>query len=338
VDINPVTTNIVGIFQSDLIIQSAIVESLKRIYDSPDEIDYVFNSLIKDKLTSQQYGQKQIDSFKTWFLNSDIPCSPAFRVDETKLPIITFSLMNSDEAYQFLGDIHYITHEDTDADWPPLAGPFNPVAYFPSSGIMQLPFPNTPLDDITITPGMFILSNAGTRYLIVDVLDTDIISLTPGIIADFTGCFLERKPKLVTSIESTRMKETYSIGIHVQGEAFYLIALHAILSYSLNKYKEELLEARGFEISTVTNTEFRRNNDFGQELVFSRWLNISGVVEHVWAKRVFKKIQEVNVQPIISEPDYGIIISAVDDDQNNPPVDEAGLPAQTDDPFTVRPQ
>src|ERR1022692_3112305 len=103
-DIDPVTTNIEGVFQSDLILQSAIGVSLQRMRENPEELQYVFNSLIKDKITTDQgYGQNQIDSFQKWFLNQDIPVSPAFRVDETKWPIITFSLMNSDETNQTLG-------------------------------------------------------------------------------------------------------------------------------------------------------------------------------------------------------------------------------------------
>jgi hypothetical protein len=328
-------TNIVGIYQSDLILQSAIVESLSRIIADPDEIDYIFQSLNQDKLTAKAYGQEQIDRFKEWFLSQDVPVSPSFRIDETVMPIISFGLNSSDETQETLGDTHYVTHENTRADFPPLAGPFDPVDYAPSSGIMTLP------DSVgaLAQPGMSIRDHNGRKHAVVDTLDDNVISLTPGTVADFHGSFLNAGPKLITSIESTFMREIYSIGVHVQGEAFYLIALHSILIYALQKFKEELLEARGFEVSTITNTEFRRNNEFGNEVVFSRWLNISGLVKHVWAKKVFRKIETVNVVPTISMVDVGgLIISAVDDDLNNPPVDDQGLPQQPDDSFVVRPQ
>lgn len=327
-------TNIVGVFQSDLIIQSAIGEALKRIRENPQEIDYIFQSLVQDNLTATGYGQEQIDRFREWFLNQDVPVSPTFRVDETIWPIITFGLQSSDETSQTLGDIHYITHENTDADFPPLVGPFSPVSYSPSSGIMSVPVNVAAIAQ----PGMTIRDRNGRKHPIIDTMDDDLITLTIGTVADFRGSFLEAGPKLITSIESTFMREVYSIGVHVQGEAFYLIALHSILIYALQKYKQDLLEARGFEVSSITNTEFRRNNEFGNEVVFSRWLNISGLVKHVWAKKVFHRIQEVDVVPTISMAEIdGLIISAVDDDLNNPPVDDQGLPQQPDDPFVVRP-
>lgn len=327
-------TNITGIFASDLIIQSAIVESLARIIAQPEEIGYIFQNLNQDKLTEKGYGQAQIDRFQEWFLNSNIPVSPSFRVDETVFPIITFGLQSSTEESQTLGDVHYIPAENTQADFPPLAGPFDPIVYQPSSGIMQLPI----ISDLVVQPGMTIRDRVGRKYIILDTLDDDLITLAPGTVGDFKGCFLEAGPRLITTIESTFMREVFSIGVHVQGEAFYLIALHAILSYALNKYKEELLEARGYECSVISNTEFRRNNEFDNELVFSRWMNITGLVKHVWAKRVFRKIEQVNVVPTISMADTGLIISAVDDDLNNPPVDDQGLPQQSDDSFVVRPQ
>lgn len=329
------TSVISGIFSSDLIIQSAVVESLKRIRDTPTEIDYVFRNLINDKLTSDEYGQAQIESFKDWFLNSDIPVSPSWRVDQTVFPIITFSLQSSDESFQTLGDVNYQPSEDTGADWPPSAGPFDPISYTPSSGIMQLP---DFVDEVVVVPGMYILDRNGRQHTIIDTIGDDLISLAPGTFADFHGAFLKAfAPRLTTSIESTHMTEIFSLGLHVQGESFYLIALHSILLYALQKYKEELLEARDFECSVITNTEFRRNNEFGNELVFSRWIQIKGIVRHVWAKTVRPKIEAVTFNNLGGK-DTGIIISAVDDDLNKPPVDEEGLPAQPDDFYTVRPQ
>lgn len=329
------TSVINGIWQGDLIVQSAIVEALKRMRDCPTEIDYVFHSLINDQLTSDEYGQAQIDSFKEWFLNSDIPVSPSWRVDQTVFPIITFSMQSSDEISQTLGDINYQTSEDTGADWPPSAGPFDPVSYSPSSGIMQLP---DFVDEVVVVPGMYVSDRNSRQHTIIDTLDDDIISLTPGTFADFHGALLGSfAPRLTTSIESTHNRDVFSVGLHVQGESFYLIALHSILLYALQKYKEELLEAREFECSVITNTEFRRNNEFGNELVFSRWLQVSGLTRHVWAKSVRPKIKSVNFQNLGGQ-DTGIIISPVGENDIKPPVDEQGKPAQPTDPYTVRPQ
>ncbi|HVT62197.1 MAG TPA: hypothetical protein VHD33_01755 [Legionellaceae bacterium] len=323
-------TNITGIFQSDLVLQSAIATALDRIEANPDEIDYIFQSMVKDPITKTMYGQAQIDSFKHWFLNTNIPVAPAFRVSEENLPpIITFSLISSDETDQTLGDVHYIPQEDTSAKWPVVAGPFDPVSYSASSGIMQLPSSIK----AEIGPGMILVDRQGNKYPIIECYGDNEISLEPGTAGDFYHLLLKSNASsLITTIESVFMREVYQVGVHCMGEPIFLIGLHNILLYALQKYKEELLEAREFERSVITNTDLRRNNDFGNELVFSRWLNISGYVKHIWAKNKFRKIEQVNVYPTISE----VIISGVDDINDNTPVNECGIPVA--DPFAVRPQ
>lgn len=324
-------SEILGIFQSDVVIRSAIVRMLDNVYNDPALMDYIFQSLVRDDLTRDAYGQQQIELAKKWFLTSNIPVFMAFRVAEEAIPCITISLQESVEAEQTHGDVHYVPQETTAGDWPALSPEFTPLAYSPTSGIMLLP--PTLMGDQLIAPGMLVVTREGRQFPIVANLGDDEISLAPNTAADFTRAIIKgTTDRYVTTVESVNYKETYQIGIHVQGEPAYLLFLHAILKFCLLKYKQDLLEARGFERSTLASTDFRRNMEFDNETVFSRYINITGYVRQYWPKDTKPMIDVVN-SSLIMEP-TGIVI--VEDDATNPPVTDTGKPPGPDDPWSVR--
>ncbi len=327
-------TEIQGVFQSDVIIRSAIVRSLERLYADPSQLDHVFHSLTEDAETRQVYGEKQVELAKKWFLNTSIPVMMAFRVAEEQIPCITISLQESTEAEQTHGDVHYQPQEETRGDWPVLSRKFTPLRYSPTSGIMVLP--HDLMGDQVIAPGMFLLTRDGRTYEIKENLGDDEISLAPNTVGDFVNAVVKgARKRYVTTIESVQFKETYQIGIHVQNEPAYLLYLHAIVLYCLMKYKQDLLEARGFERSTLASTDFRRNQEFDVEEVFSRFITVTGFVRQSWPKDVKPMIDVVETQPIISEAVLdGLIFSGGDGDAIN----EAGDPVDDDDSWGVIPQ
>ncbi len=305
-------TEILGIHQSDILIRSAVIWALKRMRDNPKLIDSVFRSLAEDDLTKLDYGDQEIARAKEWFLKTDIPVFMSYRVDEPKFPCISISLQESSETENTLGDVHYVTSEDTEGDWPAISGPFTPTAYSPSSGMMVIPA--DPIAGLTLAPGMYVIDRDGRAHLVNEVLDDDTIAVTAGTVADFTGAILKgAKPRLVTSIESANCRETYQIGCHVQGESFYLSWLHSILLFTLFRYRQDLLERRGFERSSVTSSEFRRNSEFDQELVFSRGITINGFVRQVWPKDEFERIDVADTTLVVRTTDTPEALVPADD-------------------------
>src|SRR5512133_179851 len=95
-----------GIFQSDIILRTAVIAGLADLRANPDMLNYVFASLPKDPLTFRDYGEKSIEDAKDWFLNTDIPVMMNTRVDENKVPCVTISLMSSQEDFASLGDVN----------------------------------------------------------------------------------------------------------------------------------------------------------------------------------------------------------------------------------------
>lgn len=309
------TTEATGIAQSDVLIRCAIIEALADLRRNPWLLDYAFASLAQDQLTKNVYGLKAIEQAKKWFLKTNLPVVMNTRIGDPAAPAISIALMESVEAEQTHGDVNYIPTEDTEADWPVLFGPFSPTKYTAATGTMVLPA--TVADELVVAPGMVIVDSVGAVHEIINVFDDGAeapavpvtsISLLPGTVADFRRTYIKgTKPLLVTSIESVQFRETYSIGCHVMGEPVYLTYLHSIVVFILLRYKQDLLEARGFERSSVSSSQAQRDNSTENEIFFNRYLSITGYVKQSWPKRNSRRVESVATNTTAS-----VVIQSVD--------------------------
>jgi hypothetical protein len=327
-------TELKGVFQGDIIVRTAIIRAMDLVRADPKLLDHVFHSLAEDELTRDVYGAKQIAEARKWFMKTDIPVFMNFRVAEEALPCITISLQESAEADQTHGDVHYVTEERSPGDWPALTEPFTPVAYSPGSGIMVLPI--DVMGNRVVAAGMQLVTRDGRSYTIMQNLGDDEISLKPGTVDDFTNAVIKgATDRFATTVESVTFKEVYQIGIHVMGEPTYLLHLHSIVQFMLLKYKQELLETRGFERTSLTSTDFRRNLEFDNEEVFARFITITGYARHYWPKATNPLIDVVDTQPAF-EPTFayepGLVPAPAP-----PPVDDQGEGLNDDDAWGVIP-
>ncbi len=287
------STEAIGVFQSDIIIRTAIIAALKDIRENPWLLDYVFRSLADDTISNSVYGEKEIAQAKKWFLATEVPVFMSTRLDEVKLPCISINLMEAAEAEETHSDQNYITHEDSDSDYPVLIGPFSPDSYDVVTGIMIIS--NKDLVGTDLSVGMVVVDADGVKFPITDVLDTNTIVLTPGVDGDFSKTLIKSLTSSLTiTLESMQFRETFQIGCHVQGESFFLTYLHSILVFCLaGRYKQALLEARGFERSTISSSQFLKNDQLGVENAYSRFINITGYSRMVWPKFIGTKITKV---------------------------------------------
>lgn len=312
----PSMTEALGIHQSDIIIRSAIVAAIADLRANPWLLDYVFASLPRDELTMKAYGENEVDQAKKWFMKTDIPVFMTPRIDEAKVPCISISLLESVESENTLGDVHYVPQEANDSKWPTLAGPFNPETYNAATGIMKV---SAEIGDaIVIAKGMVVLDRVGRPYDILDILDRYTFAIKAGTVADFGNALLKSaKPSYVTQLESLAFRETYRVGCHAQGEPQFLTYLHSIVSFVLLRYKEALLEARGFERSTISSAQFELNEQWEKETVFSRSISITGFVRNYWPKAINPRIQGIEVLPDFEQTGLGAG-TTVPNDPNDP--------------------
>lgn len=286
-------TRVYGIHQSDIVIASAIRVALADIRANPALLDWVFASLPQDPLTWKEYGMKSVQAAKDWFLKTDIPVvtNPAF--NELKAPVITIALKESTEATNesTTGDTHSEPIEDNDTTWPALCTPFTPVSYVPATGTVVL---SAAPDGFYLAAGMFIVDKGGKAYEITNVINDVTFTITTESVPDLRDCvFKSSRPYFKVAIESSSFREVYSIGIHAPAEGVYCTWLHSIVVMALLRYKQVLLEARGFERSTISSTDFEMNPAFEGQPVYSRYINISGYVRQYWPKNVSIKTDAV---------------------------------------------
>jgi hypothetical protein len=160
--------------------------------------------------------------------------------------------------------------------------------------IGSLVFKLAEMGGVHLAEGMLVLDRAGRPFSILQVIDDITVLLAPGLGADFSKVLLKGpRPKFITELESLSFRETYAVGCHASGEAIHLTYLHSILTFVLLRYKQVLLEARGFERSTLSSAEFSRNPAFESEVVYSRFINITGYIRNYWPKASAERLEVV---------------------------------------------
>lgn len=287
-------TNTSGIFQSDVIIRTMLVKALEDLRKNQWLLDYIFVSLAKDTTTLEEYGQKQMAEAKRWFLKTNVSVYHTLSLTAPEFPAITVSLVESGQADKQLGDVHYEVQEPTDqisTPDPVVAGPFIPDSYDALTGTLEVPAAIA--ETVFLAEGMFIEESNGIRHRISEVLDdtTVIIEGPPG---DFNGAKVRYgTPAYMVDLESCQMKESYLLGVHVNGPPLYLVILHSIVVFCLLRYNQSLLEARGFENMTFGSTDFSRLQVPDMEANYSRYINVTGFVRQYWPKAVNQTVQSI---------------------------------------------
>ena len=294
----PPNTQAQGIYQADIIIRSAIIAGIADLRANPYLLDFAFAGLLQDDLTKSDYGQQEINQAKKYFQNTDIRVALNINPNEVKFPVISIALMASSDDDTTLGDIHYQTSENNDTTWDTLAGPMSATAYNPATG--ELTINPKELSTFILAPNMIVLDKNGRQYTITDVTDYNVIVIDKNINADLTGLLIKpTRPALITQLESIVFKESFAIGVHVDSEPVHLTYLHSILTFILLRYKQALFETRGLERTSLSSAEFRRDDDLMPEMVYSRYISLSGYVRQYWPKLTTPKITDVAFEPTI---------------------------------------
>jgi hypothetical protein len=282
-----------GIFQSDIVLRTAILTAMKDIRENPWLLEYAFMGLKQDTLTAPDYGEKQVQEAKRWFMKTDIPVFHALMTEPPKIPSITITMVNSQETDVTLGDTHHDPSEDLDDD-PPVLPSFVPKGYDWVTGTMTLP--DSVADSVVVVPGMRVADTGGKNFYTITDVDPELktLTLTPGINADFGVATLHyRMPVFKISLESVVEKEDYLIGVHAD-EPSKLVILYSIVKMLLYRYKESLLESRGMQKVTFSSTDFSKLQIMDPESAFSRYISLSGYVRQYWPKDIKQTIQSTD--------------------------------------------
>lgn len=293
-----VQTSISGVFQSDLLIRDALEEGIAELRQNPYLLEYAFAYLPQDSLTSQAYGQKEVDRAKEWFLATEIPIFFTLYTAEVRFPCIALMLGSSNESENVLADVHYDPYEDNQEFWPDLTPSFTPLGYDPFTGLLHLP---PFLHAIAFSTAQSMVTKNGHIYPILDVLDDHTIQIMPNANEDFNNVVIRgAKPSMVTPLEGAAFVETYAVMCCVDTIPTHLIYLHTIILFILLRRRQDLLEGRGFERSSLRSQDMSRDDKFIPEGIYSRIIYLSGTVRHFWPKPIAPKLTTIIPQTIVS--------------------------------------
>lgn len=287
-------------FQGDLVVKTAIELCLEDMRQQPWIIEDCFKSLVENPYLKDKYGWKEIQRAKDFIRNNHIPVYLKERVDKQEFPCITISIGDGNEAEELatLGDQSVCVEElepgDIGRPIPYIIKPFKPVSFDSQTGIVEVP---TDIEEWKyIDNGMIAIDpETGEGYVISGKAGTHGFKVAAG--AEFDGeiAVVPQYGNWRARREKIESKYNYNIGCHVHGDPSALIFLFDIVKYGLLRYRESLLEANDFQLSTLRFTDLIKNNAFGEENVYSRWVILKGQVEESWLKGPKRIIEAIDV-------------------------------------------
>lgn len=304
---------ITGMFQGDLIIKAAVELAIEDIRKNPWIIEDIFGSLLENPYLKYKYGIKEINRAKEFILNNDIPVYMRHRVDKQEFPCVTISIGDSkeDNSLATLGDQSPFVEEYTaDEIGKPIKfiiPRFTPVSYDNVTGIVEVP---TTVEDYQhISEGMIAVDpDTGDGYIINGKAGENGFQIQAGATIAGDLAIVPQYQVYRARRERTGSQETYNIGCHTEGDPSTLIFLYGLVKYSLFRYKEGLLEANSFQLSRLSSTDLIKNEAFGVENVYSRWITLTGQIEESWIKSPFRIIEAIDINDEESELKQGIKI------------------------------
>ena len=294
-----------AILQSDILIKTMLEAALNDLRSNTWILDHIFEGLATDPLARKEYGYKEVEAAKQWFLNTEIPVLMQHRIaDKPPIPCISIAYESSAEAMDrtSLADMGQIDTIDSSLFVPDeaLTDDFTPLSYDPETGVITLRKKTLTSKAI---PGQFIVSGcSGKAYEIKSIIDIDNFVIAKGVCEDFKDSHLRSKFRCWNLHEEmTFMNERYQIGVWSQSDIATCMWLWQIVVYSLLRYKEAYLEGRMFELSTFSSGPFEVRSEFSADHAYARFISFSGVVPATFVKLAAPKIEAVDLTVVIAD-------------------------------------
>lgn len=272
----------------DVILRTALVAAFDDVRANPWLLDFCFAYFKADLLTTKVYGQKELDRCKAWFLENDVKITAGTNVQTLEIPHIAIWPGGQNEAEATLGDINEDAQITVKWPTPPKAVlSFTAAAYDSTTGIVTLP---DSVDLTTVFVGDLVYDRkSGKSYAISDI-EENAVTIAAGSTPNLTNAQIQRPTAgtMIVALESISTQDNYQIDIIVPGDATACIILHTITVFCLNRYKESLLEGRGYERTSITSTGINGVKGGGQstQLMFQRGISVSGYIRSFWPKEI----------------------------------------------------
>jgi len=290
----------------DLVIESILRDGLKNIEADPSILNDVFGDF-SAPYANRKYGLAEIQRIQDILTGSEktnIAIVHSFHEAAAKSPCISIQLGSDIEGREvYLDDFSEDLQEDiTDED--DLAALVKvpsvlPDSYDATSGKLELP------DSVD-------LSDVYTSFIYVDGSDVEFV--IQGGISEVTGDKFIFIPvgstpdigsagsiKSFLSFTKTEVRSSHHdvqilLGVHTK-EPLFTKYLYTLTKYFLKSRKESLIK-RGFVASTMSGSDFNKDQNYVGDQVFTRFLTVSGKVEDAWRSDQVQLFDHVEIDAI----------------------------------------
>lgn len=295
----------------DLIIESIIRDGLNNIRRDNSIIDDVFGDLTLPFAT-KKYGQAELDKIKDSINKKEISIVHSFNLTNTTIPCISIQLSDDRESAERSNMGYYVNNYEVPFTSPDqiattvIVGAFLPTSYNPTTGIVLVPdevnlaavYANLVYVDASGTAHSIlggIINDVGSKQFIVEK-NGDVAILAPGEIKTTIDYELYQR-------HGNTEEAQLILGIHTQN-ALMTKYLYTLVKYFIISRRHDLI-ARGLQLNTYTGSDFTRNLEYVGDVVYTRFLNVSGMVQHQWRADKVRLIDSVNVQVLVPKDRLG---------------------------------
>jgi len=276
------TDSALGIYQPDLILKTALVEGIRRLRQDPAEIAVVLQWVRADELVGDRYGS-EVERIGEWLRSIDVPVIAEHALTGAEAVVVSVADADVQEAETTLGDLHYSVSEALpDERGQDLAGPFTALAYDARTGTLVVPFDVAA--SVPLQEGMLVVDDRGDEHAVAEVIADDAVVLADRVVAGFTVARIRlAEPRRRAAVESEVSRVTLRVGCHA-GKPNHLIWVHSIVRYALFRYKQDLLESRGFERTVTGSGPMAKDGRFDGEGFWTRYVTVTGYCREIWRR------------------------------------------------------
>lgn len=290
----------------ELVVESVLRDGLKDLKDNPTFIDQIFEQL-NSGYASRKYGLTEIAKIKdllTGANNTEIAIVFSYYDAAAKSPCISIQLGSTSENLQ---QAHISDYEDqidellTASELTALEAITGliPTAYATVTGKISV---GNSVDLSLINKGFIYKDGSNNDHVISsgisNVTNDKFFFITSNATPNIGSAGTIRSPLTTKVIEEKGVSNNVQIllGIHSK-EPLLTIYLFSLVQFFLLSRKEDLVN-RNFINSTLSGSDFTRNNEYQGDRVFTRFLTISGQVRNSWRSDIVNLIDTVEITGI----------------------------------------
>lgn len=284
----------------DLIVESILRDGLANARRDESVLDDVFSDLTL-AFASKKYGDAEIDKIKKIFQNQEVSIVHSFNLTASNLPCISIQLADDreDSSRAHIGDhtqfydVMFTPEEQAKAIF---VSSFQPTSYNPNTGIVKVP------DSVNLAQvyaNLLFVDQAGVQHVILGGISNEtgskqFIIEKNGEVSLSNGAIIKTSIdhntyEIKGNVESSQI----ILGIHTK-EALLTKYLYTMVKYIILSRKKDMT-IRGFSLTTYNGSDFHRNMDYLGDTVFTRFFNISGVLQHAWRSDKVQLIDSVDI-------------------------------------------